>query len=107
MFDFDQHSGWHFLKCPNYVHSLCECFQVMKPNFDAFAIDRLFGSPGNGNAGTRRGHYDNVSTRAAEEVTDIAIVWKNSWPQLQVRGRLEDRHLRRAHDDGVGFVHWN
>jgi hypothetical protein len=104
--DFDQHAGWHFLKRPHYAHSLRERFQVMKANFNVVAIDDLFGSPGNRNAGARRGHYDNVPTRATYEITDIAIVGENPRPQLQVRGRLENHHLRRAHDDGVGFVHW-
>ena len=30
---------------------------------------------------------------------------QNFRPQLQVRCRLENRHLRRVHDDGVGLVH--
>src|SRR4029077_3806934 len=105
-FDFDQDSGWHFLKCPHYAHSLRECFQVTKSNFNAVAIDNLFGSPGNRNAGARRSHQYNVPAGAMFEVTDIAIVGENSWPQLQVRRRLEYGHSRCAHDNGVGLVHW-
>jgi len=106
VFDFDKHAGRDFLKRPDYAHSLRECFHVMKADFNPVAIDDLFGSPRNGNAGARRGHYDDISTRAPFEVTDIAIVRQNARPQLQVRCRLENCHLRRAHDDGIGFVHW-
>ena len=80
VFDFDQDSGRDFLKCPHYAHSLRECFQVKKADFSAVAIDDLFGSPRNGNAGARRSHYDDVSTRAPFEVTDIAIVGENPRP---------------------------
>src|SRR6185437_11505374 len=97
---------WHFLKRPDYAHSLRECFHVIKADFNAVAIDDLFGSPRNGNARAGRSHYDNVSTRTMFEVTDIAIVGENARPELQVRCGLENRHSRCAHDDGVGLVHW-
>lgn len=74
VFDFDEHAGWYFLKCPHYAHSLRERFQVMEADFNPVAIDDLFRSPGNGNAGARRGHYDDVSAGAMFEVTDIAVV---------------------------------
>src|SRR4029434_2731279 len=74
VFDFDEHAGWYFLKCPHYAHSLRECFQVMKADFNAVAINDLFRSPGNRNAGARRRHHDDISNRATLEVTDIAIV---------------------------------
>ena len=106
VFDLDKHAGWDFLKCPDYAHSLRECFQVMEADFNPVAIDDLFGSPGNGNARARRSHYDNVPAGAVFDVTDIAIVGENPRPQLQIRRRLEDRHFRCAHDDGVGLVHW-
>ena len=80
VFDFDQDPGWHFLKCPHYVHSLCERLQVVKANFNTVAIDDLFGSPGNRNAGARSSHYDNVPAGTMFEVTDIAIVRENLWP---------------------------
>src|SRR5262245_32196214 len=106
VFDFDKHAGGHFPKRPDYAHSLRECFQMMEADFNPVAIYDLFGSPGNRNARASRSHYDNVPAGTLFEITNVAIVRKNAWPQLQVRGRLEDRHLRRAHNDGVRFVHW-
>jgi hypothetical protein len=74
--DFDQHTGRHFLKSPHYAHSFRECFQVMKADFNAIAIDDLFGSPGNGNAGPRRSHYHDISSRALFQSSRFAAASK-------------------------------
>ena len=76
-----------------------------KTNLEPFAVDNLFGRPGNWNSRTPRGHDNNVPIRAALEKVNVAIVRENPRPQFQVRGGLEDVSLRRVHKDGVGFLH--
>src|SRR6266700_5038222 len=104
MFNLDQDSSRRILECPDDAHSFCECFQMMKTNFKTASIDNLFRGPGNGNAGARRRHDHDVAIWTALEIADVAVVGQNLWPKLKVCRRLEDRHLRRAHDDRVNLV---
>ena len=42
---------------------------------------------------------------AAFEIPDVAIVRQDFRPEFEVRGGLEDGHLRCLHDDGISGVH--
>src|SRR5437016_4137004 len=106
MFNLDQDSTRRILKSPSDAHSFRERFQMMKANFKPVTIDDLFRGPGNGNTGACCGHHHNVAVGALFEITNVAIVRQNLWPQFKVRRGLENRHLRRIHNDGVGLVHW-
>ena len=78
---------------------------MVKMNFEPFSVDNLFRGPGDWNSGTPRSHDDNVAIGPAFKKTDVAIMGEDFWPKLQVRRCFEDRHLRRAHEKGIGFVH--
>ncbi len=36
---------------------------------------------------------------------DVSVVWKNSRPELEIRGRFEDRFAGCLDDDGVAGMH--
>src|SRR5437773_10959229 len=74
VFNLDQNSSRCILKCPNYAHSFCERFQMMKADFEAVPIDDLLGDPGNRNARTRGRHQDHIAVRAELQITDGAIM---------------------------------
>src|SRR5688572_30575370 len=77
----------------------------MEMNFELFPIDDLLRGPRDGNARADRGHDDKVAIRAALQVTDVAIVREDFWPELEVRRRFKDRHLRRVDENGISGVH--
>src|SRR6266566_1209861 len=99
MFNLDQDSTRRILKCPNYAHSFRERFQMMKADFKTLAIDDLFRSPGNRNAGTPGCHHHHVAIWTALKKTNVAVMRQNLRPEVQIGCRFEDRYLRRAHNN--------
>src|SRR5688572_2811268 len=77
----------------------------MEMNFELFPIDDLLRGPRDGNARANGGHDHEVAIRAALQVTDVAIVREDFWPELEVHRRFKDRHLRRVHENGITGVH--
>jgi len=100
-----EHAIRSFIEGPNDVHPLGKRFEMVEMNLDTLGINDFFGSPFNRNAGTLRCHHHDVPIRTTLEKTNIAIMGEDFWPELQVRSCFEDRHLRRAHEEGIGFVH--
>ena len=85
------------LKVQTTQHAFGQGFQVMKSHLKFFAIDNLFGCPGNGNPGAGRGHDDNIAIDAALKIPDVAIVWQNFWPDSPDLPRSRKfRHLMPA-----------
>ncbi len=77
----------------------------MEVNFDPFAVDNLLRGPRDRNPGPLRGHHNDIAIRTMLEKTNIAVMREDFWPQLQIRRCLEDLHLRRVHEKGIGLVH--
>src|SRR5882757_525285 len=78
---------------------------MMEMNFELVAVDDLLRGPGDWDAGTPRGHHHDVAIRSALQKLNVAIMRENFRPQLQVCSCLEDRRLRRVHDNGIGLIH--
>src|SRR6516165_1018392 len=78
---------------------------MVKMNFESAAVDNLFRSPRDRNAGTPSGHHDNVAVGTSLKKTDVAIMREDFGPQLQIRRCLEDCQLWRLHEQGIGCVH--
>ena len=59
----DRHTArlGRIIKCPNHMHSFRQRLQMKKTDFKPFAVDDLLGSPRDRNAGTPRGHHDDVA----------------------------------------------
>jgi len=103
--DCDQHALGQIRECPDDTHSFCPVFHMMKTNLELVAIDDLLGRPRDRNAGSPRGHYHDVAIRSALQKFNVAIMRENFRPELQVCSRLEDRRLRRVHENGIGLMH--
>ena len=78
---------------------------MQKTNFEPFAVDNLLGGLGDRNPGTLCGHHHDVAVTSMFEKTNIAVMRKDSRPKLKIRCCVEDRCLRRVHENGIGFMH--
>src|SRR5260370_11922705 len=74
MCDFDEHTGGGFFEGPDDKHAFSESFQVMETHFEFFPIDNLLGYPANRNAGTARGHDDNIAVSTTLEIFDVTVM---------------------------------
>src|SRR5437867_10430209 len=78
---------------------------MKKSDFEPFAVDCLLRGPGNRNTGTPRGHHNDVAVASTFEKTNVAVMRKDFRPKLKIRCCVEDRCLRRVHENGIGLMH--
>src|SRR5262249_27207551 len=83
----------------------CPCLQMKETNFEPFAVDYLLRDPGYGNTGTPRSHHHDVAIRSALQKTNVAVMREDFRPKRKIRCGVEDRCLRRVHDNGITLVH--
>ena len=94
-----------FLERPDDLHAFGEGLEMAKADFAALAVDPLLGDPGNRDAGTDGGHFDDVPLRGFLEIMNVAVMRQNLRPLREVGGGLEDGLPRGAHEDGGGGEH--